>query len=38
MRDNGATLEQRKRAVDQMSAILLLESYLGFQSDYQSNA
>ncbi len=29
MRDSGATLEQRKKAVDQMSAILLLESYLG---------
>ena len=32
MRENGATLEQRKKAVDQMSAILLLESYLGFQA------
>ncbi len=32
MRDSGATLEQRKQAVDQMSAILLLESYLGYQS------
>ncbi len=32
MRDSGATLEQRKKAVDQMSAILLLESYLGFHS------
>lgn len=31
MRDSGATLEQRKQAVDQMSAILLLESYLGYQ-------
>ncbi len=29
MREAGATLEQRKKAVDQMSAILLLESYLG---------
>lgn len=38
MRDSGATLEQRKRAVDQMSAILLLESYLGFQAFNQSNA
>jgi putative Holliday junction resolvase len=38
MRDSGATLEQRKRAVDQMSAILLLESYLGYQSIQQSNA
>lgn len=32
MRDSGATLEQRKQAVDQMSAILLLESYLGYQA------
>jgi putative Holliday junction resolvase len=32
MRDSGATLEQRKKAVDQMSAILLLESYLGYQA------
>ncbi len=32
MRDSGASLEQRKKAVDQMSAILLLESYLGFRS------
>ena len=32
MRDNGASLEQRKQAVDQMSAILILESYLGHQS------
>ena len=32
MRDSGATLEQRKQAVDQMSAILLLESYLEYQA------
>jgi len=32
MRDSGATLEQRKKAVDQMSAILLLESYLQYQA------
>lgn len=38
MRDSGATLEQRKRAVDQMSAILLLESYLEYQALHQSNA
>lgn len=37
MRDSGATLEQRKKAVDQMSAILLLESYLGCQALNQSN-
>jgi putative Holliday junction resolvase len=36
MRDSGATLEQRKKAVDQMSAILLLESYLGYQALNQS--
>jgi putative Holliday junction resolvase len=28
MRDAGATLAQRKKAVDRMSAVLLLESYL----------
>jgi putative Holliday junction resolvase len=38
MRDGGASLEQRKKAVDQMSAILLLESYLGYQALQQSNA
>jgi putative Holliday junction resolvase len=38
MRDSGATLEQRKQAVDQMSAILLLESFLGYQALQQSNA
>ncbi len=31
LRQAGAKLESRKRAVDQMAAILLLESYLGFQ-------
>ncbi len=38
MRDSGATLEQRKKAVDQMAAILLLESYLGYQSLNSTNA
>ena len=28
MRDSGATLEQRKGAVDRLSAVLILESYL----------
>ncbi len=28
----GANLEQRKKAVDRLSAVLLLESYLGFLS------
>ncbi len=30
LREAGATLEQRKKAVDRMAAVLLLESYLGF--------
>ncbi len=38
MCDSGATLDQRKKAVDQMSAILLLESYLGFQAQNSLNA
>jgi putative Holliday junction resolvase len=33
MRDSGASLAQRKKAVDQMSAILLLESYLSRQAN-----
>jgi len=32
LRTAGASLEQRKRAVDRMSAVLLLESYLGYRS------
>ena len=28
MRDDGASLERRKKAIDQLAAILLLESYL----------
>jgi putative holliday junction resolvase len=32
LRDAGATLEQRKKAVDRMSAVLLLESYLAHLS------
>lgn len=31
LRQAGATLEQRKRAVDQMAAVLLLESYMGYR-------
>lgn len=38
MRDSGASLQQRKNAVDQMAAILLLESYLGYQSLNSSHA
>lgn len=30
LRQGGATLEQRKRAVDRMAAVLLLESYMGY--------
>ena len=29
LRETGATLAQRKRSIDRMSAVLLLESYLG---------
>ena len=32
LRIAGASLEQRKKAVDRMAAVLLLESYLGYQS------
>ncbi len=31
LREGGATLEESKRAVDRMSAVLLLESYLEYQ-------
>lgn len=31
LRQGGANLEQRKRAVDQMAAMLLLESYMGYR-------
>jgi putative Holliday junction resolvase len=37
MISGGATLEQRKNAIDRMSAVLLLESYLGF-CDQKMNA
>lgn len=33
LRESGATLEQRKKSVDRMAAVLLLESYLGSLSD-----
>ena len=32
LREAGATIEQRKKAVDKLSAVLLLESYLEAQS------
>lgn len=32
MRQAGASLLQRKKAVDQMAAVLLLESYMGYQN------
>jgi putative Holliday junction resolvase len=38
MRDAGASLEQRKQAVDQLSAVLLLESYLYHRAESNSNA
>lgn len=31
LREGGATIEQSKSAVDRLSAVLLLQSYLGFQ-------
>jgi putative holliday junction resolvase len=31
LREGGASLDQRKKAIDRMAAVLLLESYLGFQ-------
>lgn len=36
LREGGATLAQRKKAVDRMAAVLLLESYLGAQKDVES--
>jgi putative Holliday junction resolvase len=33
LRSGGASLEQRKQAVDQMAAVLLLESYMDFQRE-----
>jgi putative Holliday junction resolvase len=33
LREGGASLEQRKRAVDRLAAVLLLESYLAFRAD-----
>lgn len=38
MRDSNATLQQRKQSVDQMSAVLLLESFLTYRTISQSNA
>ncbi len=32
LRETGASLEQRKKAVDRLAAVLLLESYLGSKS------
>ena len=37
LRDGGATLEQRKKAVDRMAAILLLDSYLEHQRIMRSD-
>jgi putative Holliday junction resolvase len=33
LREGGASLEQRKQAVDRLSAVLLLESYLAFRGN-----
>ena len=30
LREVGASLEERKKAIDRMAAVLLLESYLGY--------
>ncbi len=31
LRESGASLEQRKKTVDRLAAVLLLESYLGYR-------
>jgi putative Holliday junction resolvase len=33
LREGGASLEQRKKAVDRLAAVLLLESYLAFRGN-----
>lgn len=38
LRQAGATLEQRKKAVDRMSAVLLLESYLEYRNTHDDSA
>lgn len=38
LRIAGASLEQRKKAVDRMSAVLLLESYLGYRRNRDVSA
>ena len=38
LRESGASLEQRKKAVDRMAAVLLLESYLGYQETGATSA
>jgi putative Holliday junction resolvase len=37
LRIAGASLEQRKKAVDRMSAVLLLESYLGYRRNHEAS-
>jgi putative Holliday junction resolvase len=37
LRQAGANLVQRKRAVDQMAAVLLLESYMGYRRGVNSD-
>lgn len=36
LRALGASLEQQKKAVDRMSAVLLLESYLGYRRNHKA--
>ena len=38
LRAAGASLDQKKKAVDQLSAVLLLESYLGFRQGLQEES
>ena len=38
LRQAGATLEQRKKAVDRLSAVLLLESYLEYRNTERDSA
>jgi putative Holliday junction resolvase len=33
LRESGASLDQKKRSVDRLAAVLLLESYLDFRRD-----
>src|SRR5947209_5716663 len=37
LRETGASLEEKKRSVDRLSAVLLLESYLGYRQMQADN-